>query len=90
MRHGCEYFAANQNAMIYVLHTKSGQPFESLTVPPEVGKDIISWMERGEMKYLDFNLPWADGNGYDRYIIPIGEVAGLTVNVTTHIVHATP
>jgi hypothetical protein len=74
--------------MIYVLHTKSGKPFDSLPVPAEVGKDIISWMERGEIKYLDFNLPWADGNGYDRYIIPVGEVAALTVQVTTHVVHA--
>jgi hypothetical protein len=76
--------------MIYVLHTKSGKPFESLTVPLEVGKDIISWMERGEMKYLDFNLPWTDGTGYDRYILPIEEVAGITVKVTTHIAHAAP
>lgn len=74
--------------MSYVLHTKTGKPFESLALPTEVGKDIISWMERGEMKYLDFNLPHADGNGYERYIIPIQEVAGITISVLTHVAHA--
>ena len=73
--------------MTYTLFTKSGKPFESLGLPTEVAKEIISWMEFGEMHFLDFNIPWADGNGYDRYIIPVVEVAGIILNARTRIEH---